>query len=282
MKNSLLVVCLSLGLITSSFGQGKTKMEIRRGGTTEVVSGQTLEYTITTAEIPEIDNEYAYWDKMKFDVYNPMENDMAVRIKRMRIAVPNAWHDDLCWPPSCYNDVSSKEINGYYITPYSSSIPTPVIFSNTNKATIGTDPTHYTAEIKPQIYPKNVGSIATYRYYAVSTDGTVDYDSVTVKIAYVLDPNAKPGDNNKASISTLSASSLTISPNPTSEYVNVQAEGITQGIIRIVDVLGNVLYSNSFDTARKINVSDYKHGVYFISVYDASIKTLTKKLIIRE
>lgn len=74
---------------------------------------------------------------------------------------------------------------------------------------------------------------------------------------------------------------LLLSPNPVSDMVTIQAEGVTDGKIRIVDVLGNTVYTGDFNNAKKLNLSDYKNGVYFVTIQSVSDKGLTKKLVVR-
>lgn len=74
---------------------------------------------------------------------------------------------------------------------------------------------------------------------------------------------------------------LSLSPNPVADFVTVQAEGIVGGRIRIVDILGNIVHSSDFNSVKKLNLSDYKNGIYFLTVQSESNKGITKKLVVR-
>jgi len=273
------IMFLSFNIIV--FGQS-SQIEIRKTGTTENVAGQTLEYTITTSDVPISGGQFSLWEKAKFDVYNLSTKNIAFRIKRIRVDVPSDWLDNLCWPPLCYDNLLPKEQDGYYITPSTAGNPAPVIESNSINV-VGGVADGSTAEIKPQIFPKKPGSVATYKYIVTDASGTTDIDSVILKISYIVDPNDNSSENTNSSINKVSSSNyeLFLSPNPATDYVTVKAEGISEGVIRIVDVLGNIVYLENFDTVKKLNVSNYKHGIYFVSLQDSSAKTITKKLVVK-
>jgi len=281
-----IIAIISIGVVIFSFsatifGQD-LKVEIRKAGSTENVSGQTLKYTITTSDIPTSGEGYYIWEKAKFHVYNKSGANRPFRIKRIRVEVPNDWLDNLCWPPLCYDDLNNKELNGYFITPSSTGNPAPIIEDNSTKV-VGGAADGSVAEIKPQVFPKQPGSKATYKYIVSDVSGTTDIDSITIEISYIVDPDASKPEDGTSSISnsSVSASELILSPNPASDYVYIQADGILKGSIRIVDVLGNVVYSGGFDSNKKLSTSNYKNGIYFVSVQDSSTKTITKKLVVR-
>jgi hypothetical protein len=74
---------------------------------------------------------------------------------------------------------------------------------------------------------------------------------------------------------------LFVSPNPVADFVTIQAEGIVGGRIRVVDILGNIVHSSDFNNVKRLNLSDYKNGIYFLTVQSESNKGLTKKLVVR-
>lgn len=254
----------------------QSQIEIRLDGETEDISGTTVTRNITLNDVPAGD-EGTFWEGAKFHVYNMTGADQKFRLKRVRVSVPSDWSDNLCWPPLCYTNITNQESNGYYISPSSASY-LPMITDGSASFTItdiiGEDTivTSGDAEIKPQIYPGEPGSSATYRFIVTDSLGTTDYDSVTLVVNYV----------NNLSISTApKTTELTMSPNPASDFVSIEAEGITDGKVRIVDVLGNVVYTAEFNNSKKLNLAEYKNGVYFITVQSSSNKGITKKLVIK-
>lgn len=258
------IILAAFGLMTWAT---QAQIEIRLANGTEDVSGTTINYDVSLADVPQ-DDEYAFWEGAKFHVYNMTGTDQQFRLKRVRVSVPSDWKDNLCWPPTCFTNVQNQETNGYYITPGSGAWTAPEILDGGSDLATGGP-----AEIKPQIYPGQLGSSATYKYIVTDMSGDTHYDSVTIVVNYF----------DVLNISTIqkSTTELTMSPNPASDLVTIQAEGITDGKIRIVDVLGNLVYTGEFNNAKKLNTSEFRNGVYFITVQNASNKGLTKKLVVR-
>jgi len=59
--------------------------------------------------------------------------------------------------------------------------------------------------------------------------------------------------------------SATLYPNPVSDNLNiVLSEGTDEAAVQIIDVLGNVIYSNIIHSKETVNVDSYNAGVYFV------------------
>lgn len=241
---------------------GYSQIEIRKPGETQDISGTTITENVTLNDVP-ADDEWAYWGGSKFHVFNLSGSDQKFRLKRVRVSVPSDWDDQICWPPTCYPTSGAM-----YLTPNTVANPAPIIYDGGST----TDLDGAVAEIKPQIYPGQPGSSATYRYIVTDATGDTHYDSITVVINYV----------NNLSISSVQKSvELTMSPNPATDYVMINAEGMSDAKIRVVDVLGNVVYTSEFNSAKKLSVTEFKSGVYFVTVQGESNKGFTKKLVVR-
>jgi hypothetical protein len=74
---------------------------------------------------------------------------------------------------------------------------------------------------------------------------------------------------------------VSISPNPTSEFVSIQLAGMDQSSFKMMDALGNVIMKEVIHGSKKINVGDFSNGVYFLVFEASSGKTITKKLVVR-
>jgi hypothetical protein len=73
-----------------------------------------------------------------------------------------------------------------------------------------------------------------------------------------------------------------VSPNPASENVTIALGTSDDANIRIVDGLGKqVLSTNLYNGQKTIDVSDFKTGVYIITIDGSGIKAVNKKLIIK-
>ena len=51
--------------------------------------------------------------------------------------------------------------------------------------------------------------------------------------------------------------------------------------IKIIDVLGNNVYSETLSGNKKIDVSDFKNGIYFVTLESSDTRISNRKLIIR-
>lgn len=260
MKKLLLI---GFGLIAWS---AYSQIEIRKPGETENLSGQTINVNISTSDV-DPDDQWAYWAETKFHVYNFSGADLQMRLKRKIIIAATDWTDDICWPPNCFQAIGSE-----YLTPHNPpSNPAPIVYNGGSSVDLVSGP----AEIKPQIHCKHPGSSATYLYLLTDVNDNVVYDSIYVKYNYLNDLSVP---TNTATVKT---TEIGLSPNPANEMVSIQAEAITNGEIQIVDVLGNVVYKGTFNSTKKLNTSEFRSGVYFITIQADASRGLTKKLIVK-
>lgn len=106
-----------------------------------------------------------------------------------------------------------------------------------------------------------------YRLKQVDLDGAVNYSSmVEVNITEI------PGDLK-----------LNLYPNPTSEEVNIDWEGLSgQNVeIQIIDQLGKRAWSRITDEDQiKLSVADWERGLYFVQV-KSDLKILSRKLVLQ-
>lgn len=267
MKKLLLI---GFGLIAwSTYSQ----VEIRRHDETQDLSGQTINVDISTSDVIP-DDQFSFWEGTKLYVYNLSGGDLQMRLKREIVVSATDWTDNICWPPNCFQ---TKDMNApfetlvNFITPHNPpSNPAPIVFDGGTATNLSS-----TAEIKPQIYCQHPGSSATYRYSVVDINDNTVYASITVKFNYLDD----------LSVPTTSAvaktTEIALSPNPSNDMVSIQAEAITNGEIQIVDVLGNVVYKSSFNSSKKLNTSEFRSGVYFITIQADNTKGLMKKLVVK-
>ncbi len=180
-------------------------------------------------------------------------------VTRKRMTVPSDWSDFLCFghetdalQGGCY------PANNYnpWTTPSGDAVQ--VAIGERAKLTIDVDPAD--ANYMPG---------ALYRYY-IGPSGTSPEDSVDIQFSGV------------AGIKQLKqANTLTVSPNPASENLFISADGIEKGTIKIVDVLGNVVYSEVISAGKKVDVSEFKNGIYFVMIDASGYKTMTRKIVVR-
>lgn len=198
-----------------------------------------------------------------FTVTNNTGADKQWRITRKKIVAPPTWSDQICWPPNCYP--ASGDL---YTTPSTAGNPAPTILDGTSTAVVSTG--NVVAELKPRITidQANYG-YAHYRYYV--NEGGQYIDSVDIKINFTL--GVSPLKQNPT---------MSVSPNPASDNLNISLASVENANLKVVDVLGNVVLNETISNGTKnVDVSSFKNGVYFVIVEAQGIKPMNRKLIIR-
>lgn len=238
---------------------------IQNGDSGPDISGTTINIVIDPLTVNQ-DGDY-YWSE-HFRVTNNTGADGTWKITRVKVNVPSTWNDFVCWPPSCYPSNNGGAVT--YSTPHDpgNGDPAPTVLNGTYTAQhLGTD---YQADLKPQITPDfNSNSTATYKYYITDVNSGDYLDSLTINFSYPL------------AVEDLKTVSLSIAPNPASNNVKVTLDGTESAQVRMVDVLGNVVYSEQVAGSKNIDVSGFKNGVYFVTIEGNGRKTVTKKLVVR-
>lgn len=257
------ILLLSLSALTTL--SLSAQISIHVGSDLTDVSGTTVDIIID----PNVVNEQGdyFWTE-HFVVTNNTGADGLWTITRKKVSVPSTWSDQVCWPPTCYSPPAAGNL---YTTPHNpgGGNPAPTVLDGT--ATAQQFPTdNYIAEIKPQVTPDfTTSGGAIYTYYVTDAVSGTYLDSITVNLSYPL------------AISENKVTSLSISPNPANENVSVNIEGSQSSNVKIVDVLGNIVYSNKMNTSTKIDVAELRNGVYFVTIEGDNKKTITKKLVVK-
>lgn len=201
-----------------------------------------------------------------FDVPFHVENNTGQShqwvITRYKVNVPTGWADGLCWGHgtdpfggTCY---SSTQMNG---NPWSTPASQSVLFT-LNNGEFG--------KMKPQINPDDFTSgQAHYRYY-ISDPGSGYSDSVDLIIDFTA--SIKPVKDDV---------SISIVPNPASDYIAITANGMDNASLKMVDVLGNIVYRDVMSNSKTIVTSNFKTGVYFVTLEQPGVKPVSRKIIIR-
>ena len=199
-----------------------------------------------------------------FDVYNNGTTTQLWRITRYQVSVPTGWADALCWghatDPFGGTCFSSSQMN---TNPWTSPGGSTVLFDiqpgEHGKMKVSVDPAD------------GVYGSGHYRYY-ISGLNAAYLDSVDLIVDYVA--KVKPTVLKEPL-------SVTIVPNPASEYINVNLNRSENVSMKIVDVLGNLILKETLSSSKKVDVSDLKSGVYFIVFEGSGFKSFSRKVIIR-
>ena len=244
---------LSLLCLLSVVINAQNNIVIHLDGQTADISGQT--HTMLALSSASFD--------VPFDIVNNTGSAALWRITRKQLNIPTGWTDALCWGHStdpfggtCY---SSSQMN---TNPWTTPGTQTVLF-NINDGEYG--------KMKVSVDPEdNTFGQAHYRYY-VTTNGLTMLDSVDLVVDYLA--AVKPVVKEEISI--------TVSPNPSTEFVNIQFTGVEQMQLKMVDALGNVITRELLTSNRKINVSDLNSGIYFLVFEAPGSKSITRKLVVR-
>jgi hypothetical protein len=120
-----------------------------------------------------------------------------------------------------------------------------------------------------------LNQISSIRY--IASDPQFDYSTLYSKVVYKY-----CGDISLPSTEIYENLSFTINPNPTNHtlFINAHEEKDLNGVIQIVDVLGNIIRSEKINNLREIDVSNLSNGIYFLKIQvDKSIGV--KKFIVQ-
>jgi hypothetical protein len=270
-------IILSISVLFT-FG-AMAQLEIHMGSDLTNVAGTTINIAIN----PDLVNDQGgdlFWESY-FYVKNTSGINQQWQVKRVKVNVPAGWSDQLCWPPECYNTIGNV-----FTTPHDMcDKQAPAVFPGTSDCSVTirdpfdvadcdsfiTNPQTYSAEIIPKIIPTfGSSSVAIYTYYIIDAFTQQNVDSLTLSFSYTTSIQEKKQTN-----------TLSISPNPADGYVTINLEGSESAIVKMVDVLGNEVLNKNVSGSTKINTSDFKSGVYFVTINGDSKKTTTKKLVIR-
>ena len=249
MKALFLSLLYTIGF--ASFAQNN--IVIHLDGQTTDISGQTHNVIAPSGDSFDI----------PFDVVNNTGASAQWRITRKQLSVPTGWTDALCWGHStdpfggtCY---SSGQMNANpWTTPGTQAVLFTINDGEYGKMKVSVDPEN------------NTFGQAHYRYY-ITTNGLTMLDSVDLVVDYLA--AVKPAVKEEISI--------TVAPNPSTEYVNIQFTGVDQLQLKMVDALGNVIAREVLTSNRKINVSDLNSGIYFLVFEAPGSKSITRKLVVR-
>ena len=231
-------------------GFAQDGIEIKLDGQSIDISGQTHTMVAPSHEIFDV----------LFDVYNNTGEPKDWVITRLKVDVPMGWQDGLCWghatDPFGGTCFSSTQMNA---NPWTSPASQAVLFT-INDGEYG--------KMKPQINPDDwVSGQAHYRYY-ISEPGMAYADSVDLIVDFTA--SLKP-ENEVFTIS--------ITPNPTSQDLYISLSSGTADF-KIVNSFGGTVMNGTVQKEKKIDVSSFKNGIYFVRIETQDNKSLTRKLII--
>lgn len=244
MKKGLLL----LALISSTQLMAQSGIEMYVNGGTVDMAGQTVQVSPLGPGVIVSD----------IHIVNNTGTTKNWSIARKRINEQPTWSDYLCWGHesdpfggTCY---SATTMNTTLWT-----TPASVVVADGEGGVLQSD-------ITPD---ENAPATVTYRYYVVS--GSVYEDSIDVEISFFA-----------SAPKLYSNISLSVLPNPASDYININLGSLDQASVKMVDVLGNVVLREQVTAQnKKIDVSGFKNGIYFVIIEAPGMKPVNKKIVVR-
>ncbi|MCF8408224.1 MAG: T9SS type A sorting domain-containing protein [Crocinitomicaceae bacterium] len=232
---------------------------LAQDGIVITLDGQTVDISGGTHQMIAPSN--AVFD-VPFEVVNNTGQTHQWVVTRLKVNVPTGWADGLCWGHgtdpfggTCFS--STQMVGSPWSTPGSQSVLFNIADGEYGK-------------MKPQINPDDFTSgQAHYRYY-LSDLGSGYSDSVDLIIDFVA--TVKPIKEDVT---------VSIVPNPASDYINITVNGMENGTLKMVDILGNVVYKDAIVNSKSIATSNFKTGVYFVTIDAPGSKSISRKVIIR-
>jgi hypothetical protein len=182
-----------------------------------------------------------------------------VGMKRFRLTQVAGWEDGLCWGP-----IPDPQFEGQCFASGSMNTnpwttPNAADLDGTVKGSLMID-----------IHPTGPGC-SHYRYYVMN--GSTAVDSLDIEVCYselgVEEPEPEP-------------IGMTAYPNPANNTLNIATTGLDGTFdLRITDVLGKVVYSEEVGSLKKIDVSNFKNGVYLVTVLDRGSIIQTRRVVVK-
>lgn len=215
------------------------------------LQGTTTDVTNTIQNVGVFSTDQVHLD---FNVENITAGALNAHISRKTIINPgDGWYEQICF---------GNASGGFCVDVDS----TNTLWNSTNPLAITAGGT---ALANVKVTPEPSEAPAHYRYY-IGVPGDLYQDSIDLVITSTV------GVEEIAKELTLS-----VSPNPATEYVNIKVSNFDNGNLKIVDVLGNVIKNTSYNGSKTLNVGEFRNGVYFIMISGQGVKTINRKLVVR-
>lgn len=190
---------------------------------------------------------------VNFSIVNTTGTNQAWRVIRWQEEnVPATWTDAVCFGINCFNPSTDN--------PWcSSAVPQNALIINNNSST------SLYFHATPDSY-----AIANYKLY-IGTDCDNLLDSISIQVNYLTN-----------GINQLNpANTLKLYPNPANEFVSIEYEQTDTGILKLIDILGNIIYSEPINMNSKINTSELKNGIYFVQLEFDERNTSFGKIMVK-
>lgn len=250
----IILLTLSLGL--TFFVSAQTVLITEAGQTTSMNGTLSTQYTTDGSEmVYDID----------FKNISGVQKNWYVTRKALT-TVPSGWQDWICWGiqgeiGQCYNTIATNP----WATP-DGTVHLDLATGDTVSFLLNNEKGSANLHYLPGA--NNYGS-CTFRYYIHEKNQPYE-DSVDVRIVH-----------SALSVKDNPTIEFSVYPNPTSNVLTISADGLDNFDVKMVDVLGKVVMQESATKTKKIDVSNFKNGVYILSISGSGVATQTKRIVVR-
>jgi hypothetical protein len=250
MKRNLLLITTFSVLTFCSIGQVEIRPFAGGQGTGNNIAGTEIVVIAT------VDGTQA----TDLQVRNVSGSSKTWRVERLRLQDVTPWIDYLCWGlegdlfGQCYS------AQGMSTNPWTSPSNFSVTVPDGGNGIL-------------KVETDNHGSgTEMYRYYIIEGQST-RVDSIDVRVTSVL----SIADQQQEEVS------VSVYPNPVATTMMVNTTGIDGTFeVKMTDVLGKVVMNESSNQGKKsIDVSNFKNGVYLVSVYNKGELIQTRRIVIK-
>lgn len=243
MKKLVLALALMIG-----GGSAYSQYEIRLSGAGNDISGTEHLLTVTTDGTK----------NLLFQVKNVSGASKVVGMERLRLTNMAAWEDNLCW--GAEGDPNGKCYTAAQMptNPWSTPVANYVPIADGGNGSLVVD-------------TKVVGAgTEVYRFYVL--EGSTRMDSVDVRVTSTLGITAN----------TTEKQEISVYPNPASTVLTIAgatADNVME--VHITDVLGKTVCSETVTGTKKLDVSEYKNGVYLVSINEKGSAVQTRRVVVK-
>ncbi len=260
MKKIILNSIAFLALSFSTIAQDNIHITMEKTGTFPLVStGDVTDYSSGhSAYVYNVTSTSTI--NFEMDVENNTGSSKSWRVTRFNeVGTPTDWTSYICCGSNCFPPSTSNP----YITPASNFTSNPQIIKTIEVANGAS------GFLSFHVTPNSAGT-GRYMLYLTDNDNTIKEDSIEINI------------NSSVGIKEVKQTpSFTMYPNPSNDVVTLELNNGKTGTVKIVDLVGNVIYSEAILSTSKLNVSEFKNGIYFVTIESEGIKLSSRKLVIR-
>jgi len=250
MKKLYSLVSVVLLACSTSFGQVEIKLwdSGTQSGTGNALNGQEYAYVVSTDGLHSV----------VINFKNTSASTKVWKMERYRITDEALWKDNLCW------GAPGDPFGQCYTATQMNTNP----WSNPNQYDLTVN-AGASANLMADTETDGAGT-EKYRFYLVEGGNRVD--SVDVLVTSVLGIS----DQKQEEVS------VAIYPNPVSNILTVNTTGLEGSVeLKMVDVLGKVVLTESGAPMNKVDVSNFKNGVYLVYVYNKGDLIQTKRIVVK-